>query len=354
MALRLAQLEREAEGLTVGGIIGHSPAIKAMARQIDRLAACDITVLVRGPSGSGKELVARAIHRASGRREAPFVALNCAAVPENLQESELFGHEKGSFTGAERRKIGRLEEADGGTLLLDEVAELDLGLQAKLLRALQERSFRRIGGSQEIHSDFRLLTATNSDLEAEVKAGKFREDLFFRIAVFELEVPPLGQRAGDIRLLAQHFLERYSDQHEGPPPTFAEDTVAVLETYSWPGNVRELENTVQHALVVCGGREIVPADLPPRMLRAVEASAESAAAESPVTSEETREVAEMARPAAADQPHPGLPVLMLGELERLAIEEAISKAKGNLSEACRLLGIGRTTLYRKLKQYEIQ
>ena len=231
---------------------------------MDRVAASDITILIHGESGSGKELVAQAIYESSGRSSGPFVALNCAAIPETLQESEIFGHEKGAFTGAVSRHIGKFEQSDGGCLFMDEVAELSLTLQAKLLRAIQEKRFHRVGGSTQVRSDFRLIAATHRNLLQEVKKGRFREDLYFRIAVFELEVPPLRARDDDVILLAERFLGRYKPKGQ-PRSRLSREVVDILKAYNWPGNVRELENIVQRCLLIAKGDTIVPDDLPPRL-----------------------------------------------------------------------------------------
>jgi len=339
MALRLMHLEREAAGEGYGRLVGSSEPMRLLYRNLDRLAACDATVLIKGESGSGKELVAREIHDNSGRHTAPFVALDCAVLPDGLQEAGLFGFERGAFTGAEQRRIGLLEEADGGTLFLDEVGELNASLQGKLLRVLQERSFRRIGGGQEIHSDFRLLAATNRNLEEDVHQGRFREDLFFRLAVFELEVPPLRRRAEDVLPLAQHFLDRYG---AGTHPVLTLAAGEVLQSYRWPGNVRELENAMQHALVVAKHRQLSPESLPPRLRR------HHKHLTSPQTTSPARQTHSPRTPSA------GYPVMSLAEAERQTIENAVTHTEGNLSEAARLLGIGRTTLYRKLRQYRLE
>ncbi|HMX27792.1 MAG TPA: sigma-54 dependent transcriptional regulator, partial [Blastocatellia bacterium] len=263
MSLRVTQLEREASEQPFPGLIGNSPVLRDMLRQITRIAASDITVLVYGESGTGKELVAKAIHSFSGRGRDAFVPLNCAAIPEALQESELFGHEKGAFTGAINRRIGKFEQANGGTLFLDEVAELSLSLQAKLLRVLQERSFNRLGSSLEIRSDFRMVAASHKNLAEEVKAGRFREDLFFRLAVFELDVPPLRERGGDITLLAQHFLKEYAAGSD--PKRLSAAAAQTLERYNWPGNVRELQNYMHRASVTASGELVEVNDLPTRV-----------------------------------------------------------------------------------------
>lgn len=367
MSLRLAQLEREAGGQGYPGIIGKSPAMKQIYRQIDQVATSDITVLVHGESGTGKELVARAIHSNSGRHKNPFIALNCAAIPEALQESELFGHERGSFTGALNRRLGKFEQADGGTLFLDEVAELSLSLQAKLLRVLQEKTFQRLGGASEIRSDFRLVAATHRNLADEVRAGRFREDLYFRIAVFELELPPLRQRREDILLLAQHFLYLLGAQYGGKELFLSSEAVDLLLQHAWPGNVRELQNSMQRAFVTASGETILPSDLPTRIFQSNTLKMPNPER---LSSLEAREVAvsgfaessanDRLRPIHQAFPVPSsksspetFPTYNLEQLERLAIEEAIKQCGGNMSEVIRRLGIGRTTFYRKLKEYNL-
>ncbi len=352
IAARLSQLEREVEGKGFPGIIGRSAPMQDLFRKIDRLAACDITVMVNGASGTGKELVAQAIHDSSGRRKGPFIALNCAAIPESLQESELFGHEKGAFTGANQRRAGRFEQAHRGTLFLDELAELSLPLQAKLLRALQERRFTRVGGNQEVRSDFRLVAATHRDLGEAVRAGEFREDLFYRIAVFELRVPRLRDRGQDIELLCQHFIDLFAKRHNHPKARLSPEALAVMGTYHWPGNVRELQNTVQHALVVCDGKTIAAGDLPARMRDAVATTTNPPTAAQPIAGDP-----HAAPQVAAQTPAGGpmrLPAVTLEALEKMAIEQALERTGGNATEAMRQLGLSRATFYRKLKKYELR
>lgn len=327
---RLAQLEREASGHGFAGILGNSPAMSRVFRQLQKIAASDITVLVHGESGTGKELVAQAVHAHSARGTGPFVAVNCAAVPETLQDSEFFGHEKGAFTGATQTKAGRFEEADGGTLFLDEVAELSPSLQAKLLRVLQERQFCRVGGSRTISSDFRLVTASHRDLEAMVKEGTFRGDLYFRLAVLELDLPPLRDREDDLWLLVDAFLQEFGSEAGlliGPGAR------RTLSRYEWPGNVRELRNVLQRASVLCEDNLIRVGDLPKRLV-----------GEEPVGKE------------AGTLQLPDLDALnmTLDDLERWAIVSTLERTGGHLTEAVRILGIGRTTLYRKLKKYKIE
>jgi len=353
MSMRLRQLEREVEGEGYANIVGESLQMKELYRQMDRVAASDITILVHGESGSGKELVAQAIYEASGRKAGPFVALNCAAIPETLQESEIFGHEKGSFTGAVNRHIGKFEQADGGCLFMDEVAELSLTLQAKLLRAIQEKRFHRVGGSTQVRSDFRLITATHRNLLEEVKKGRFREDLYFRIAVFELEVPPLRDRDDDVILLAEGFLDRYKPKGTRRP-RLSREVTDLLKAYGWPGNVRELENTMQRCLLIAKDNTIVPDDLPPR-LRAAETgrAADSAVPVEGDDGDTTAKTSTATSPPKPPKP-PKFDTLDLKQLERLAIEQALEEANGNLSQVVRLLGIGRTTLYRKLKAHRLR
>ena len=336
MSVQVAQLEREVSGRAADGMVGDSLPMRALLRQIDRVAPTSITVLIRGESGTGKELIARAIHEGSARRDAPYVALNCAAVPETLQESELFGHEKGAFTGAAARHQGRFEQAHQGTLFLDEVAELSLSLQAKLLRVLQERRFHRVGGGREVTSDFRLVAASHRDLSAEVAAGRFREDLYFRLAVFELDVPPLRARGRDVITIAESFLASFG---AGSARTLSADARRALQAYRWPGNVRELRNAIERASIVASGSEIQLEDLPPRIWQQTAESAERAAPASTVT-----RVAEAAVTPSGET---------LDDLERVAILDVLRKTQGNRTEAGRRLGIGRSTLYRKLKKYGI-
>jgi len=252
----------------LGRMVGRSDVMRKVFRTVERIAKAEATVLVTGESGTGKELVARAIHDFSPRAEGPFIAVNCGAIPSELIESELFGHEKGAFTGATERRAGRFEAANGGTLFLDEIGELDLAVQVKLLRALQERTFERVGSSKSITVDVRIVTATNRDLQAEIKNGNFREDLFYRVAVVPVELPALRERREDIRLLAQTFLTRL-----GPDKKFAPAAIGSLEGYNWPGNVRELENAIEYSLAMCESDTIEQDDLPISVGRSGQAEA---------------------------------------------------------------------------------
>ena len=297
-----------------GDFVTADPATRELLALVDRVAPRDVAVLVTGESGTGKELVARRLHARSARAKAPFVAVNAAALPETLAESELFGAEKGAFTGADQPRAGRFEEASGGTLFLDEVGELPLPLQAKLLRALEERAVRRLGGVRETPVDVRLVAATNRDLASEAEAGSFRRDLYFRLAVVVVHVPPLRERAGDVPLLAGHLAARLSARHGVPVPRLSAEALAALEAHAWPGNVRELRNVLERAVVVRGGEEIRAADLG---LAAGPAS------------------------QTLDRTH----------REREALLEALRRTGGKREEAAKLLGISVRTLYYRLKQW---
>ncbi|ROR34714.1 PEP-CTERM-box response regulator transcription factor [Inmirania thermothiophila] len=326
-AFRLHELEAENRRLAVGadaapldGIIAASPGMLEVCRTVERLAPADVTVLVLGESGTGKELVARALHALSPRRDKRFVAINCAAIPENLLESELFGYEKGAFTGAVRRTPGKIEVADGGTLFLDEIGDLPLSLQAKLLRFLQERVVERIGGREEIPVDVRVVCATHQDLRALMAEGAFREDLYYRVSEVTLEIPPLRRREGDAVLLARAFLERHARELGRPVRGFSEDALAAIEAHDWPGNVRELENRVKRAVIMADGERVHAADLQLDGTREAE----------PLNLRQVREAA-----------------------ERGAILRALARAGHNVSEAARLLGVTRPTLYSLLEKHGI-
>jgi len=353
LTTQLARLKRQTEGRGFPGIIGHAQTMSDVFGQIDRVAPSDVSVLVLGESGTGKELVSRSVHDLSARADENFVAVNCAAIPAQLQESELFGHEKGAFTGADARRIGRFEEADGGTLFLDEIGDLSLEAQAKVLRAIQERRFRRLGGDRDIESDFRLVSATHRDLDGMVTSGDFREDLFFRLAVFEIHIPPLRRRREDVPLLIQHFIERHASPNDRP--VVATSAMAALLAYPWPGNVRELQNAVQRALVTAGG-EIRLEDLPERVRRgdAAPVPADGGSLPSGRMAGDRGTGSEGAGDTPAlDHLRPRVPdeILPLAEIERMAIVRALELTRGNISEAARRLEVGRTTLYRKIDEY---
>jgi len=308
---------------TIDGIVGDSPALRKMVEMIQRVASSDASVLITGESGTGKELVARALHHRSPRRDRPFVAVNCAAMPASLLESELFGHVRGAFTDARHDRKGLFVSAEGGTILLDEIGEMPIEMQVKLLRVLQERMVRPVGGDQEVPFGVRVLTSTNRDLETEVHEKRFREDLFYRINVVQIAVPSLRDRAGDIVALAQHFINQIAARSRKPVRGLSVDAARLLKDYDWPGNVRELENCMARAVALCRLDEITADDLPTRM--------------------QGRRSLEIALPADA----PGGLVTM-EEMERHYIRRVLHAVAGNKSRAARVLGLDRRSLYRRL------
>ncbi|MCA9552214.1 MAG: sigma-54-dependent Fis family transcriptional regulator [Myxococcales bacterium] len=312
-------------------VVGTSPAMEELRRQVERVLESDVAVALFGESGTGKELVARAIHSHGRRRAGPFVALNCAAIPEALQESELFGHERGAFTGAVGVHQGRFEQANGGTLFLDEVGEMSPMTQATLLRTLQERTVRRVGGVHEIPVDVRVICATHRDLEREVRAGRFREDLYFRLVVYPIQVPALRERKADVPLLVAHFLRKYKDDVGRTVTSAGHDFIEALTTHDWPGNVRELENVVHRAMLASDGGELGSQHLPPDL--------RARAAGGPL-------LESAARPPEPEE------IVPMRELERRAIAQALRATGGSVEKAARLLGIGRATLYRRLAAYD--
>jgi len=336
LSQRVKQLENQLED-TYGfdSIIGTSGRMKSTFALMRRFAATDGTVLVCGESGTGKELIVRAIHQASQRKSGPFVVVNCGAIPSSLIESEFFGHETGSFTGATRLRLGKFEEADGGTLFLDEVGELTPESQVKLLRAIEEGTFCRIGSNDPIQVDVRVMAATNRDLSQAVKEGGFRDDLFWRLHVLSLTVCPLRERPEDIPLLVEHFVEKYATSFGIRPPVVASRTMEVLRNYTWPGNVRELQNCIYGAMTISDGDVLEPASLPERILK-----------RTPQTGSESPEPALSSLAQTVAQ--------ATEKAERDAIHEMLLKTGGNREKAAESLGIGRATLYRKLKQYGIE
>ena len=314
-----AVVQRESQGPE---IVTADPRLRHVLELVAKVAASDVSVLVVGESGTGKELIARELHLGSVRRSQPLVALNCAAVAETLAESELFGHEKGAFTGAGTRKIGLLELADGGTLFLDEIGDLAQSLQAKLLRVLETKHFRRVGGVKELPTDFRLVSATNRPLDDLVARDVFRRDLFYRINAVVMSLPPLRERPGDVRLLAQRFLEEFRPGEAGSW-AIAPEAMALLEGYAWPGNVRELRNVIERATLLAHGRTIRAPDLGTAF----------------VTSEGTN----------STPTRPGLPSLNLNELERLAITQALDRTDWHQGLAAEILGVSPRTLHRKIR-----
>lgn len=315
---------RSPEGKTVlGSLITAAPEMMKVARTIERVANTDVSVMLLGASGTGKELLARGLHDASGRAAGRFVAINCAAIPETLLEAELFGHEKGAFTGAVKTTEGKIEQAHGGTLFLDEVGDIPLPLQVKLLRFLQERQIERLGGRSAIDVDTRIVCATHQDLEAMTREGRFREDLFYRLAEIVIKIPPLSQRPGDPVLLAKAFLKRMAAEMNPAIKGFAPDALAAIDAWIWPGNVRELENRVKRAVIMADGKLVGAADLD------LEDALEEEAL--PLNIKSARERA-----------------------DRRVIRQALSRSEGNISKAAKLLGISRPTLYDLLKQYDLQ
>ncbi len=314
-------------------IIGISQVMQQVFIRMEKVAATDSTILILGPSGTGKELVAKAIHYNSARCEHPFVAINCGAIPSELLESELFGHIKGSFTSAVSDKPGKFETANGGTLFLDEIGNMPLQLQMKLLRVLQEHEFEPVGSSKKIRLDIRLISATNTDLQEQVKAGLFREDLYYRLNVIPIHLPPLRERRGDIALLTRHFLEKTCREMKRKPISFSAEALQAMENYPWPGNVRELENVIERTVALTDSSLITCEDLPSDI-----------AAECPLDKISTLEVSSM----GIDLNH------IMADIERQLIREALDLGQGVKARAAALLNINRTTLVEKIKRLNIE
>ncbi len=328
-------------------IVGESAAMAQVFRLIQKVLRGDLTVAIMGESGTGKELVAQAIHHNSKRRRGPFVVANCAAIPRDLMESEFFGHEKGSFTGAHARKIGKFEQADGGSIVLDEVGELNLDLQAKLLRALQNREITRVGGNDTIAFDTRVLSATNKDIIEMIRRGNFREDLYYRLFQFPIQLPPLRERDQDILLLAEYFRKAYLEKHPDlGPRLFSAATRRVMVQHNWPGNVRELNNAVERALLISDTPEIMPADLMLADLR-VPTARPVAAGQAPA--------APTAAPGPTDAPpYPTTPdeIVPLEEVKHRVVLHAYQLCEGNIEKTAKKLDVSRSTVYRILKKIE--
>jgi two-component system NtrC family response regulator len=316
------RLESNSASTVLGSIVTAAPEMLTVGRTIERVASADVSVMLLGASGTGKELLAQAVHEKSGRKGA-FVAINCAAIPENLLEAELFGYERGAFTGAVKSNIGKIELAQGGTLFLDEVGDIPLPLQVKLLRFLQERVIERIGGRQPIAVDTRIVCATHQDLEAMIVDGRFREDLYYRLAEIVVKIPSLAERSGDAVLLARHFVNRFSRELNPAVQSLSPDALAAIDAYPWPGNVRELENRIKRAVIMADGRSIGAGDLD-------------------------------LRPTADEQPALINLRAARESADRRAIRQAMSRTDNNISGAAKLLGISRPTLYDLLKQYRLQ
>jgi two-component system response regulator AtoC len=306
-------------------IVGQSGVMQDVFRSIEKIVNSNVTVLIQGESGTGKELIAHAAHyHSTNRSTKPFVAVNCSALPESLLESELFGHEKGAFTGATSRRIGKFEQANERTIFLDEIGLMSPTTQAKLLRVLQEREFQRVGGNEMVKVDVRVISATNRDLEEAMKNGEFREDLYYRVSVFPIKLPPLRDRKEDIPHLAAHFLKKYNEQEEKHIKGISADALDLMAAYNWPGNVRELENAIERAVVLSNGPEIMASDLP----AAVRALGEKRIYESDNTL-----------------------ASWIEKLEEQALRQALLECEGNISKTAKKLGIGRATIYRKAKKY---
>ena len=331
-ALHLHRLEREnralaekapADNRVLGRLVTGAPEMVKVARTIERVANTNVSVMLLGASGTGKELLARGLHEASTRAKGAFIAINCAAIPENLLESELFGHEKGAFTGAVKTTEGKIELANGGTLFLDEVGDIPLQLQVKLLRFLQERTIERIGGRKSIEVDTRIVCATHQNLEAMIADGRFREDLFYRLAEIVVRIPSLAERPGDSALLAKVFLTRFAREMNPQVKGFAPDALAAIDAWGWPGNVRELENRVKRAVIMADTKLVTALDL--------DLDSGEGEGEAPLNLKSAREAT-----------------------DRKIIRHALARSEGNISSTARLLGISRPTLYDLLKQYDLQ
>jgi DNA-binding NtrC family response regulator len=318
------QLKRE---FGFDNFIGTSPQVLEMKKMAQRVAQSDSTVLIQGESGTGKELVAKAIHYCSARTDKPFVSINCAAIPETLLESELFGHLKGAFTGAIREKEGLLKTADGGTFFLDEIATTSQAIQVKLLRVLEEKEMIPVGGTKPVEIDVRLITATNADLEQEIKMGRFRPDLFYRLNVFLVTIPPLRERKDDIKLLVYHFIKKYCERLKGKEKKISEEAMRKLVSYPWPGNVRELENAMERAVLLARGNEITQNELPEKIL-------------------------ENELPRLVEQPKLENPTLE--EIEKAYICWVLNNTGWHKSKASQILGIDSSTLYRKIEKYGLK
>ncbi|MES2638009.1 MAG: sigma-54 dependent transcriptional regulator [Myxococcota bacterium] len=368
------QLESAAQSAPFAGIVARSASMRGVFRAVQSALPSRVPVLIRGDSGTGKELIARALHVNGPRRDGPFVAVNCAGIPDNLLEAELFGYEKGAFTGATARKLGRFDMARRGTLFLDEIGDMPMGLQPKLLRVLQEGEFVRLGGVETLSADVRVVSATHRDLEEAVAAGRFREDLYYRLSVYTVNLPPLRDRAGDIPELARHFV-RVCAAREGKPVFDLDPRVMeLLCSYRFPGNVRELENLLAHAVVAARGTLLGIADLPQPFLRAVALERRKPVAHDdphdldvdarpeprvlppeeppahPIVEVPAHEPPEIARPTVV---RAGVPFPTLREVSRQHVVDALRVAAGNKAEAARLLGVSRMTLYRTLKELEV-
>jgi nitrogen regulation protein NR(I) len=329
-------------------IIGSSPKMQEIYKIVGQIAPSDVTVLLRGESGTGKELFARAIYQHSARSRLPFLPVNCAAIPDTLLESELFGHEKGAFTGATSRRIGKLEQGQGGTIFLDEIGDMSLSTQAKLLRVLQEKSFERLGGMETIKVDIRLIVATNKDLEDAITNGKFREDLYYRLNVVSIMIPPLKERKGDIPELVSYFLKKFNREFKKGIVGITPPAMEKITSYGWPGNVRQLENVLKRAMVLCQGEWILEDQL------LFEKGWEKREAEEELSKKNVEDLLDALFEELSTPPTASQETDMISSLERGLILRALQKTRGNQVQAALLLGINRSTLRGKMERYHIK
>lgn len=328
-------------------IVGRSIRMQDVYKAIGRVSQTDATVLIRGESGTGKELVVRAIYQHSLRADKPFLVINCVAIPETLLESELFGYEKGAFTGAAHRRVGKIEQAHGGTIFLDEIGDMPLNLQAKILRLLQEKSIERLGGSENISADVRIIAATNRDLESAIQEGKFREDLYYRLKVVTIWIPPLRERENDIPLLTDYFLSKFSDEKGIKNPGITEDAKAVLSGHSWPGNVRELANTIQKALIFNRGAPLSSDDIS-------KAISEKIYESSSISETGNQALLQWLKKELANRRDENLFDSCMDDIASMLISEALNICEGNRSKAAKLLGLSRPTLHSKIEKYRLK
>jgi two-component system, NtrC family, response regulator AtoC len=338
--------ERLDEKFNVEGIVGHSGKLKEVIDRVRLVAPSKATILIDGESGTGKELIAQAIHQASPRARAPFIAVHCAALSENLLESEIFGHERGAFTGAMEKRVGRFEAADGGTLFLDEIGEISASTQVKLLRFLETKAVERVGGSKPIQLDVRLVAATNRDLEKMVREGKFREDLYFRLNVVRITLPPLRERADDIPVLLAYYIKHFAQENGVPALTIEPGALRYLQAYPWPGNIRELRNFTENAVVMHRGSKLTEYDLEARFRGERLALPAPAGGESGIAA-----VLPAGGGAGVSASVAGGPSFSVEENEKRLLRESLIKARGNRTKAAQLMGISRRTLHRKLSQW---
>ncbi len=328
-------------------IIGRSAVMQEVYKAIGRVSPTDATVLIRGESGTGKELAVRAIYQHSLRAEKPFLVINCVAIPETLLESELFGYEKGAFTGAAHRRVGKIEQADGGTVFLDEIGDMPLNLQAKILRLLQEKSIERVGGRENIPTDVRIIAATNRDLEAAISDGRFREDLYYRLKVVTIELPPLRERKNDIPILTEYFLYKFSEEKGIKNPGISDEAKALLSRYTWPGNIRELENTIQKALIFNRGAPLSTDDI-------AQIINEKTSAVDSKTENVDDALRHWIRKGLTKRNVENLFDSCMDDIASVIISEALNLCDGNRSKAARLLGLSRPTLHSKIEKYNIR